>query len=136
MVATSDGDGDGAVGAVTACCCCGWVVDWLLSAAIRVAAALLESVLADSPLLVSAPALLATCFLAVLADFTGAGVLSAGVMAAAGAGGVCAAGGVAGVLASGVMAWGAGAGAGSGAAAGAGVLLAVTTGLECEPCDA
>ena len=99
LVATSDGEGCGEAGSATACCCCGWVVDWLESALRRVAAALPESALADSLLLVS---VLATCFLAVLADFTGDSVLSAGVTAAAG--GVCAAGGVAVVLASGVIA--------------------------------
>ena len=38
--ATSEREGVGATGAATACCCCGWTVDWLESAAIRAEAAL------------------------------------------------------------------------------------------------
>ena len=46
FVATSEGEGVGAVGAATACCCSGWTVDWSVSAAMRSAAALLGA-LAD-----------------------------------------------------------------------------------------
>ena len=41
LAATSDGDGVGETGSgITAACCCGWTLDWLVSAAMRAEAAL------------------------------------------------------------------------------------------------
>ena len=97
LVATSEGDG---AGAVTACCCTGWAVDWVASAAIRAAAALFALSFAGA---LSAFAILCFFGTGALASFTGAA--GAGTLSAA-------AGGVAGILASGVIATGWGAGAG------------------------
>src|SRR4051812_49615771 len=101
LVATSEGDG---AGAVTACCWVGWTVDWVESAAIRAAAALFALSLAGVlALVLSAFAILCFFGTGALASFTGAA--GAGAFSAA-------AGGVAGILASGGIAAGCGAGAG------------------------
>ena len=124
LLATSDGDGAGAAGSgVTTACCCGCWLSWVESAVMRALEAS-DVDASDATATWLRTGLIEALFTGAIGAVTGVLVAAACVALMSGA-----------ALA---VACGAGAGAGViGAAAGrgAGRLVAVTTGLACEPPD-